>query len=424
MKITFFTAVAASAVLLVSASVWEGVSAMASAKELPGKYTVATNAFPHNSIVEITNLENGKTVRVKVTAGLETAGLLAALSRDAAEAIDLRDTFTCRVRMSLPPDDIAFANFRLGPVASDETLISDESRKEASEVETAAPLSLAAGTESARTAAAADSVSDNPPVSAAENTPAALAAVNASVLPVAETEAAVAAATPTDSISDNPPVYAAEDTLAAAVDTPVSPAAETEPAMADAPAASALDTIPEAAAPVIADAVENQPVPEYSSGWLSMVPAEERLPEVPNQYAAAPEPKAGEAVPAEERSPEVPNQYAAAPEPKAGEAVPAARISAAEYVPPSGFSPFQVPLISRLERGKCYVQVGAYTRSDYVEDEVNRIGTAYPLAIQNIGTDTNPMFRVLLGPLNQGESEAMLQRFKSIGYKDAFVWSN
>jgi cell division septation protein DedD len=91
---------------------------------------------------------------------------------------------------------------------------------------------------------------------------------------------------------------------------------------------------------------------------------------------------------------------------------------------PTQFSPFQVPLISRLEPNKWYVQVGVYTRPDYVEDEINRIGSGYPLAIQNVGTDTNPLFRVLLGPLNQGESSAMLKRFQSIGYTDAFVRYN
>jgi cell division septation protein DedD len=96
----------------------------------------------------------------------------------------------------------------------------------------------------------------------------------------------------------------------------------------------------------------------------------------------------------------------------------------AAYAPPSDFSPFQAPLISSLERGKWYVQLGVYTRPDNVEDEIIRIGSAYPVAIQNIGTDTSPMFRVLLGPLNQGESGAMLQRFKSIGYADAFVRYN
>ena len=88
------------------------------------------------------------------------------------------------------------------------------------------------------------------------------------------------------------------------------------------------------------------------------------------------------------------------------------------------FSPFQVPLISGLERNKWYVQIGVYTQSNHVENEISRIGTNYPLAIQNIGTDTNPSFRILLGPLNQGEGAAMLQRIRSIGYTDAFLRQN
>jgi hypothetical protein len=59
-----------------------------------------------------------------------------------------------------------------------------------------------------------------------------------------------------------------------------------------------------------------------------------------------------------------------------------------------------------------------------VEFEINRIGTAYPTVIQIAGTESDPMYRILLGPLSQGESGAMLQRFKSIGYKDAFIRSN
>jgi cell division septation protein DedD len=88
------------------------------------------------------------------------------------------------------------------------------------------------------------------------------------------------------------------------------------------------------------------------------------------------------------------------------------------------FSPFQAPLITQLEANKWYIQIAAYTRSNYVEDEITRIGREYPLAIQNVGSDTSPMFRVLLGPMNQGESGAVLQRIKSIGYKDAFVRHN
>jgi len=83
---------------------------------------------------------------------------------------------------------------------------------------------------------------------------------------------------------------------------------------------------------------------------------------------------------------------------------------------------FKAPLITGLESGKWYVQIGAYTRADYVEAAVNRVGTASPMVIHNAGTESNPMFRVMLGPFSQSESKTMLQRFKDKGY-DAFLRS-
>jgi len=81
---------------------------------------------------------------------------------------------------------------------------------------------------------------------------------------------------------------------------------------------------------------------------------------------------------------------------------------------------FKAPLVTGLERGKWYVQIGAYTRTDHVENAVNRVGTASPMVIHSVGTDKAPMFRVLLGPFSQSESKTMMQRFKDKGY-DAFL---
>jgi cell division septation protein DedD len=83
-----------------------------------------------------------------------------------------------------------------------------------------------------------------------------------------------------------------------------------------------------------------------------------------------------------------------------------------------------VRTIDQLERGKYYVQLGAFARTELVDAEINRIDTSYPIAVQQGGTQERPVYRILLGPLNLGESGAVLQRFKSIGYKDAFVRTN
>ena len=82
---------------------------------------------------------------------------------------------------------------------------------------------------------------------------------------------------------------------------------------------------------------------------------------------------------------------------------------------------FYVPLIISLERGKYYLKLGAFSRAELAELELTRIGKTYPLAIQNGGSAEKPVYRVLVGPINLGESGALLQRFKSIGYRDAFV---
>jgi hypothetical protein len=82
---------------------------------------------------------------------------------------------------------------------------------------------------------------------------------------------------------------------------------------------------------------------------------------------------------------------------------------------------FSVPLISNLEKGKYYLQLAALSKSELVESELSKIGKSYPLTVQTIGNQDRPMYRILLGPINPGESGALLQRFKGIGYKDAFI---
>jgi hypothetical protein len=85
---------------------------------------------------------------------------------------------------------------------------------------------------------------------------------------------------------------------------------------------------------------------------------------------------------------------------------------------------FSVPTIGELERGKYYLQLGVFSRSEAVEDALAKIDRSYPLAVQAAGSADRPAYRLLIGPVNQGESGALLQRFKRSGYGDAFVKSN
>jgi hypothetical protein len=79
---------------------------------------------------------------------------------------------------------------------------------------------------------------------------------------------------------------------------------------------------------------------------------------------------------------------------------------------------FTINPISRLERGSYYVQIASLGRLELVESALGSIEADYkPVVFKDDGN----WYRILLGPLNQGESGAILQRFKSIGYKGSFI---
>jgi hypothetical protein len=415
MKTTFclMMAIIASAALLVSATVWEGVTDVVSIGDLPGgSFSIATNSFPRNTIVDITNLENGKKVRVKVVSGLETTGLLATLSRTAADSIDLRGNSTCRIRMTQPSDDIAFSHYRLGPIAPPpspaveldtpaENSVSGADAPAAKE-STAANSAVVAGS----VPAPRDSTAVNNAV-VAGNVPPARDSTAANNVAVAGSAPAPRESTPANNavVAGNVPPARESTAANSAVVAGSAPVPRDSTAVNNAVVAGSApvprdSTVTAGSAAATAG---NPPEISIASGTLSMLPAEERPPAETTRYVITPEDSAAYPSLASYIQPAVEKPDAH---------------------PTSEFSPFPVPLISSLEPGKWYVQVRVYTNPEYVEDEINRIGTAYPLAIQNVGTDTSPIFRVLLGPLNQGESGAMLQRFKSIGYTDAFVRHN
>jgi len=104
------------------------------------------------------------------------------------------------------------------------------------------------------------------------------------------------------------------------------------------------------------------------------------------------------------------------------------RINPEYIIPPIGSQPsspverIKVHVISELEQGKWYVQIGAYTRPENVDETILRVGTANPVVVLYINTETNPVYRVLLGPFTQNESKSILQRFRDKGY-EAFLRS-
>jgi hypothetical protein len=145
--------------VLSGASVWEGAAALAPRGELPEDgYYAATNSFPQNTVVDITNLETGKSVRAIVSSGLNTPGLLAILSADTANRIGLSAKTIGRIRMTQPEDPIAFSRFTEGLVVSGdpdydpEALLAGDEREKAE-----------AGREPLRERIPAETVKEGPP---------------------------------------------------------------------------------------------------------------------------------------------------------------------------------------------------------------------------------------------------------------------
>ena len=109
-KIPLFILMGISLFFLAGASVWEGAAVLS--EELPenGLY-IATNSLPLNTVVDVTNLENGMSSRVVVASGLSSSGFLALLSRDTANALGISKGSLSRIRMSQNPDPLAFSRF-------------------------------------------------------------------------------------------------------------------------------------------------------------------------------------------------------------------------------------------------------------------------------------------------------------------------
>jgi hypothetical protein len=95
----------------------DGTASVALRGELPDTgFFAASNRFPLNTTVNVTNLNNGKMTQVVVTKGLEASGdgCLITLSRDAASAIEIYNRDIGRVRVTLPDIFVPFFPYHDG----------------------------------------------------------------------------------------------------------------------------------------------------------------------------------------------------------------------------------------------------------------------------------------------------------------------
>ena len=339
-------------ILFTGASVWEGAVTVATGRELPATGCfVATNSFPKNTIVDITNLENGESVRAIVAAGLDIKGLLAIVSKEASEKIGLSSRTVGRIRMNQPVDPIAFSRFTNDSSDSINYDLEDIEGEEVNKAVTSIPEKIRIEVSAEPSAVVYEYIlkpaEERPPVMAYEiDTDNIISGIDGS-----EVSREVRQIEITDSLFDS-------DLLIADIGTD-------------------NITISDLIIPGIIRENKSYEFAEYTLGSDRVVPGVSDTEDFDLYFD---------------------NRYFT--------------------LTPSIHS---IPYINSLEKGRYYVQIGTYNNVGTVEGTISSIDKIYPLGVYNSGSDSNPNYHVLLGPLNQGESGAMLRRFKTIGYKDSFI---
>ena len=196
-----------------AAAVWDGSAVAGVEGDFPadGLYG-ACNSFPRDTSVTVTNLENGKTVTVTITDGVDNPSVFIALSPKAADALSMRSGSATRIRavaltasqgeVNLPP---RLAGESTDPDYNPKVYVEREKAAEA-----AAPSAAAVPAVVAPPVVAPPVVVPPVVAPATEATTQAGSTVAANSLPVPETSAAVqgppkAAALALSLPSPNPP---------------------------------------------------------------------------------------------------------------------------------------------------------------------------------------------------------------------------
>ena len=455
-----------------SASPWEGAAATAPGNELPADgFFIATNSFPRNTVVDITNIETGKSTRVIVSGFLESPGLLALVSREAAELIGMRAGSVSRIRMVQPSDPIAYLRFTEGmsagiPGYDSGNVVTEETIRE----ETSNPVGPRTIIETAR---------GNPEETQPPAVPSNILnsrsdrsnVANASNVPGYVLEPEWSGTGRRDIIDLPEPVYSvrSEEPAAEAIEeiaelVPVVPEAEAEEEaeeIAVVPEEEEAEETAEEIAEIVPEkeeieeeAEEVAVVPEEEAEDTSVEDAAEEIAELlleeeieeAAEYNSAEElaeiedliedlkeeleeiAEVYDLVPAQEKPPEngiygidpssiIPGISRAAPEQEPEKTAP--------VVTEKTDANFSIPRIYHLDSGRYYVQIAAFPSGESVENAIRQIDRDFVLSYKPVVyKDGDNWYRVLLGGesgLNQGESAAVLQRFRTIGYKDAFV---
>ena len=85
----------------------------------------------------------------------------------------------------------------------------------------------------------------------------------------------------------------------------------------------------------------------------------------------------------------------------------------------TSYDKYIVSGLNKLESGKYYIQIAVYSADDNILEVIEKYGTNYPITI--VPMSGSERKQILIGPLTMDEYKVVLERFKSYGFKDAFL---
>ena len=429
-------------------AVWEGNGGIGSSTDFPAEgLFVRSDMFPKHTLLEITNLEKNVKARAVVIGPSGIPGLLASLSPELGEKLGVPRGKVIRIRVLTPSPvneegDDGKSISAAGPesqdldnnpalfVASHSDLPNANLKKEEAESvseNTGSDTILYDDLKSPIEDTPSETAEDVPVVEEVPDVDAIIdpvveepaePIVEETVLP--EEVAPIETETYMEPANENPPITvepinepAAKPEAAPSPVTEVSEPQEPEQPKEEIEDVEVVDPVVE---PVDEAPVEEKKVETVASVTPKNEPVADKKEEAPapiEETSAPVEETPVEETPAEE--PEDSGTYeetdsdiytAADEKPEEESAVPVNEIK---------------PVSSKLEKGKTYVQIVIYDDKYNRDDVLKKYGKKYPMVVEERLVKNNTRYTIFVGPLKPDETGAVLERFKQLGFKDAFL---
>jgi hypothetical protein len=168
------------------------------------------------------------------------------------------------------------------------------------------------------------------------------------------------------------------------------------------------------------DEVAHEPKMPAEKTIAEEAPPESAEPEEPSEkeeLSEIPEDAELVLVPAEDRPPEGPPTV---PSEEPGKAEEPSRQPRPPRTTGTSIIGGPVSVLSNLERQSYYLQVGAYSKLDLAQNRAASLASRYPVMIYSEAGGSAP-YKLMIGPLNEDESDTLLYSFTARGYSDAFI---